>query len=213
MPRKKIPEMTDGGREFRIIPLDASVPFHDETRRSMNLAKRIRDLRYSKGWGPDELANRAKISRTAPYQIERGNTSKPQAGTLRRISRRWACRWRSSSTPRPCSPTRRRRSPSGARSRSIPRDDEPERRPHRIAIARRISSRSSGCSWRLPWQTGSRGSSRSRSGSCRSSPLRSRPPEASSRYVAVPGHRDAPARTGQAADHDDGVKRGAIRRR
>src|SRR6476659_5703828 len=56
-------------------------------RRSMNLAKRLRDLRYSKGWGPDELANRAKISRTALYQIERGNTSKPQAGTLRRISR------------------------------------------------------------------------------------------------------------------------------
>ncbi|WP_165244795.1 helix-turn-helix domain-containing protein [Paludisphaera soli] len=53
----------------------------------MNLAKRIRDLRYAKGWGPDELANRAKISRTALYQIERGNTSKPQAGTLRRISR------------------------------------------------------------------------------------------------------------------------------
>jgi transcriptional regulator with XRE-family HTH domain len=53
----------------------------------MNLAKRIRDLRYSKGWGPDELANRAKISRTALYQIERGNTTKPQAGTLRRISR------------------------------------------------------------------------------------------------------------------------------
>ena len=37
--------------------------------------------------GPDELASRAKISRTALYQIERGNTSKPQAGTLRRISR------------------------------------------------------------------------------------------------------------------------------
>lgn len=53
----------------------------------MNLARRIRDLRYTKGWGPDELANRAKISRTALYQIERGNTSKPQAGTLRRISR------------------------------------------------------------------------------------------------------------------------------
>ncbi|MDG3003473.1 helix-turn-helix domain-containing protein [Paludisphaera mucosa] len=53
----------------------------------MNLAKRIRDLRYAKGWGPDELASRAKISRTALYQIERGNTSKPQAGTLRRISR------------------------------------------------------------------------------------------------------------------------------
>jgi transcriptional regulator with XRE-family HTH domain len=53
----------------------------------MNLSRKIRDLRYAKGWGPDELANRAKISRTALYQIERGNTSKPQAGTLRRISR------------------------------------------------------------------------------------------------------------------------------
>ena len=53
----------------------------------MDLSTRIRDLRYAKGWGPDELANRAKISRTALYQIERGSTSKPQAGTLRRISR------------------------------------------------------------------------------------------------------------------------------
>jgi transcriptional regulator with XRE-family HTH domain len=53
----------------------------------MELSKRIRDLRYAKGWGPDELASRAKISRTALYQIERGNTNKPQAGTLRRISR------------------------------------------------------------------------------------------------------------------------------
>ena len=38
----------------------------------MNLSRRIRDLRYAKGWGPDELASRAKISRTALYQIERG---------------------------------------------------------------------------------------------------------------------------------------------
>jgi transcriptional regulator with XRE-family HTH domain len=53
----------------------------------MNLPRRIRELRYAKGWGPDELASRAKISRTALYQIERGSTSKPQAGTLRRISR------------------------------------------------------------------------------------------------------------------------------
>lgn len=53
----------------------------------MDLSKRIRNLRYAKGWGPDELASRAKISRTALYQIERGNTSKPQAATLRRISR------------------------------------------------------------------------------------------------------------------------------
>lgn len=53
----------------------------------LELSKRIRDLRYARGWGPDELASRAKISRTALYQIERGNTSKPQASTLRRISR------------------------------------------------------------------------------------------------------------------------------
>ena len=54
----------------------------------MNLAKRIRDLRYSKGWGPDELANSCQdFTDCALYQIERGNTSKPQAGTLRRISR------------------------------------------------------------------------------------------------------------------------------
>ncbi len=53
----------------------------------MDLSRKIRDLRYAKGWGPDELASRAKISRTALYQIERGSTSKPQAGTLRRISR------------------------------------------------------------------------------------------------------------------------------
>jgi transcriptional regulator with XRE-family HTH domain len=53
----------------------------------MNLSRKIRDFRYAKGWGPDELASRAKISRTALYQIERGSTSKPQAGTLRRISR------------------------------------------------------------------------------------------------------------------------------
>ena len=57
----------------------------------MNLSRKIRDFRYAKGWGPDELANRAKISRTALYQIERGSTSKPQAGTLRRISRHSAC--------------------------------------------------------------------------------------------------------------------------
>ena len=53
----------------------------------MGLATKIRDLRYEKGWGPDELAFRAKISRTALYQIERGGTIKPQAATLKRISR------------------------------------------------------------------------------------------------------------------------------
>src|SRR5271156_1973533 len=67
--------------------ISTSCPPQRKARSPMNLSRRIRDLRYAKGWGPDELAGRAKISRTALYQIERGNTSKPQAGTLRRISR------------------------------------------------------------------------------------------------------------------------------
>jgi transcriptional regulator with XRE-family HTH domain len=53
----------------------------------MTLAERIRDCRYAKGWGPDELAQRADISRTALYQIECGKTETPRAGTLRRIAR------------------------------------------------------------------------------------------------------------------------------
>src|SRR5437763_15155959 len=52
----------------------------------MTLAQRVRDYRYSKGWGPDELAHRAAISRTALYQIESGKTELPRAGTLRRIA-------------------------------------------------------------------------------------------------------------------------------
>jgi transcriptional regulator with XRE-family HTH domain len=43
-------------------------------------------MRYVKGWGPDELANRAEISRTALYQIENGKTGLPRAATLRRIA-------------------------------------------------------------------------------------------------------------------------------
>jgi transcriptional regulator with XRE-family HTH domain len=52
----------------------------------MSLAQRVRDYRYTKGWGPDELASRAAISRTALYQIESGKTELPRAGTLRRIA-------------------------------------------------------------------------------------------------------------------------------
>jgi transcriptional regulator with XRE-family HTH domain len=52
----------------------------------MSLARRVRDIRYAKGWGPDELANRAEISRTALYQIENGKTGLPRAATLRRIA-------------------------------------------------------------------------------------------------------------------------------
>src|SRR5690349_18019606 len=53
----------------------------------MSLAQRVREFRYSKGWGPDELASRAEISRTALYQIECGKTETPRAGTLKRIAR------------------------------------------------------------------------------------------------------------------------------
>lgn len=53
----------------------------------MTIAQRVRDQRYAKGWGPDELANRASISRTALYQIESGKTEQPRAGTIRRIAR------------------------------------------------------------------------------------------------------------------------------
>jgi transcriptional regulator with XRE-family HTH domain len=52
----------------------------------VTIAKRVRDCRYAKGWGPDELASRAEISRTALYQIECGKTETPRAGTLRRIA-------------------------------------------------------------------------------------------------------------------------------
>lgn len=52
----------------------------------MTIAQRIREYRYAKGWGPDELASRADISRTALYQIESGKTELPRASTLRRIA-------------------------------------------------------------------------------------------------------------------------------
>jgi transcriptional regulator with XRE-family HTH domain len=52
----------------------------------MNVAHQIRQLRYSKGWSPDDLAARAQISRTALYQIENGKTGLPRAATLRRLA-------------------------------------------------------------------------------------------------------------------------------
>jgi transcriptional regulator with XRE-family HTH domain len=51
------------------------------------LAHRIRQLRCAKGLGPDDLAARAKISRTALYQIETGKTTHPRSGTLFSIAR------------------------------------------------------------------------------------------------------------------------------
>jgi transcriptional regulator with XRE-family HTH domain len=65
---------------------DFSATLNGEEVLPMSLAQRVRDFRYSKGWGPDELAHRAEISRTALYQIESGKTGLPRAGTLRRIA-------------------------------------------------------------------------------------------------------------------------------
>jgi transcriptional regulator with XRE-family HTH domain len=53
----------------------------------MMLARRIRELRYAKGWSTIELAGRANISRSALCQLERGATNKPHAETLNRVSR------------------------------------------------------------------------------------------------------------------------------
>ena len=53
----------------------------------MNLAKRIRDLRYSKGWGPDELANRAKSRGPRSTRSSAATPASHKPGTLRRISR------------------------------------------------------------------------------------------------------------------------------
>src|SRR5438270_4118704 len=52
----------------------------------MSLSKRIRDLRYAKGWGPDDLAVHSGLSRTALYNIERERTHRPHAATLRQIA-------------------------------------------------------------------------------------------------------------------------------
>jgi transcriptional regulator with XRE-family HTH domain len=72
-------------RTFRLRRM-SFLAFISKRRLTMTLAQRVRDCRYSKGWGPDELASRADISRTALYQIESGKTEQPRASTLRRIA-------------------------------------------------------------------------------------------------------------------------------
>lgn len=68
-------------------PSQALVASDDSRDGSSVFAQRVRQLRYAKGWGPDDLAARAKISRTALYQIESGKTGQPRAGTVRRLAR------------------------------------------------------------------------------------------------------------------------------
>lgn len=50
------------------------------------LGRQIRLHRFLRGWGPSELARRARISRTALFRIERGSTFLPRAATLQRIA-------------------------------------------------------------------------------------------------------------------------------
>jgi transcriptional regulator with XRE-family HTH domain len=52
----------------------------------MDLSRRVRELRYAKGWSADELAKQAKISRPTLYHIERGHTRKPHPETLKRLA-------------------------------------------------------------------------------------------------------------------------------
>jgi len=53
----------------------------------MSLARRVRDLRRAKGWGPQELAARAGITPLTLARIERGRVDKPRVATLRRLAR------------------------------------------------------------------------------------------------------------------------------
>jgi transcriptional regulator with XRE-family HTH domain len=52
----------------------------------MQLAKRIRALRYAKGLGLKELATRAELSKQALYKIELGSSRMPRAATLLKIA-------------------------------------------------------------------------------------------------------------------------------
>ncbi len=55
--------------------------------RAADSRNRVRELRFERGLGSEELAARAQISRTALYHIENGKTSDPRASTMRRIAR------------------------------------------------------------------------------------------------------------------------------
>ena len=50
------------------------------------IGQRILSGRLRKGWNQIELAERAAVSRTTLYQLERGEIASPRAGTLHRIA-------------------------------------------------------------------------------------------------------------------------------
>ena len=158
----------------------------------MELSKRIRDLRYAKGWGPDELASRAKISRTALYQIERGNTSKPQAGTLRRISRALGVPLEIllDSTPVLAEQTPSSEGACHGSACTSTMISGSLELVLLVLLRGTNRSKSSGCFWVRPWQTELLGSSKNRSVCCRSS-FACRTGRAQQKLRAVAGHRHA----------------------
>lgn len=77
-----------GGREGVLRAQTQALAAGEDSRDRVSVfAQKVRQLRYTKGWGPDDLAARAKISRTALYQIESGKTGQPRAGTVRRLAK------------------------------------------------------------------------------------------------------------------------------
>lgn len=46
----------------------------------------LHELRLRRGWTVEELAKQAGVSRTTLYYLERGETSRPRMGTLRKLS-------------------------------------------------------------------------------------------------------------------------------
>ncbi|MFO1023410.1 MAG: helix-turn-helix transcriptional regulator [Planctomycetales bacterium] len=47
----------------------------------------LHELRLRRGWTIEELARQAGVSRTTLYYLERGDTSRPRMGTLRKLSK------------------------------------------------------------------------------------------------------------------------------
>ena len=52
---------------------------------SITLPKLIRDLRYAKGWGPDELCSRITFHALSSIRSSAALPGHPQAGTLKKI--------------------------------------------------------------------------------------------------------------------------------
>lgn len=61
-------------------------PESTHTQRTEQFRNRIRELCRHKGWDLGELAQRAGLSRTTLYHLEKGRTRRPHGSTLRKIA-------------------------------------------------------------------------------------------------------------------------------